>query len=131
MPFKDLPDGLFLVRQRSTTKLVDHYGILDVGNRTQHPQVWPGSQPTVVHQYPAGLRIDWLQHTGAWDVLGQVFDEPYARERLRLAASNAKYDLFGNNCEHFARFVTTGKKESTQVQAGLFVAGLVALAMLS
>jgi hypothetical protein len=131
MPFRDLLDGLFLVRQRSTTKLVDHYGILDVGNRLGLPQVLPGQQPVVVHQYPPGLRGDWLQNTGAWDMLGPITDEPFAIERFHHARRDAKYDLFGNDCEHFARFVATGKKQSTQVQAGVFVAALAALVLFS
>lgn len=33
------------------------------------------------------------------------------------ALRRPSYDLFGNNCENFARYVATGKRESTQVQA--------------
>ncbi len=33
MPYQGLADGLYLVMQRSPGKAIDHYGILDIGNR--------------------------------------------------------------------------------------------------
>ena len=41
------------------------------------------------------------------------------------------YDLFGNNCEHFARYVALGNRESTQVQGAVVLTGLAALTILS
>ena len=52
-------------------------------------------------------------------------DEADAIARIYRAAENPNYDLFGHNCEHFARYVATGRRESTQIQ--LAVAGWVAL----
>ncbi|MDR1789540.1 MAG: lecithin retinol acyltransferase family protein [Opitutaceae bacterium] len=37
---------------------------------------------------------------------------PTAKERIIEASKNPKYDLFGNNCEHFAKYVAFDKKES-------------------
>jgi hypothetical protein len=42
-----------------------------------------------------------------------------------------KYSLLSNNCEHFANYVTTGFKDSKQINnAGLAVGGLGLLALL-
>lgn len=128
MPYQHLNDGLYLVRQKSAAKGVDHYGILDVGNRIGHPEIIFPVQPVVIHQRPPRIQIDWLQNTGEWAVLGQITDEADAIARMRKAAENPNYDLFGHNCEHFARYVATGRRESTQVQVAVAIAGLVALA---
>lgn len=128
MPFQTLGDGLYLVKQKSLNKPgIEHYGILDVGNRLRHPNV-DGVNPTIVHQTPPQLRIDWFANTGNWEVLGKITDENMAIERIKYAANNPGYDLFGNNCEQFARYVATGKHESTQLQA-VTILGLTALAI--
>lgn len=131
MPHGWLNDGLHLLVQTSVEKGVDHYGILDVGNRIRHPQVGPFDQPIVIHQTPPAIRIDWLQNTGQWTHLGVITDEAMAIARIHEAGKNPEYDLFGNNCEHFARFVATGRRESRQVQTAAIVTGLVALAFLT
>jgi len=130
MPYQRLKDGLYLVVQKSAAKNVDHYGILDVGNRLQHPEV-RSQQPTVIHQTPPRIQIDWLQSTGQWTVVATITDEADAISRIRKAAENPSYNLFGHNCEHFARYVATGRHESKQVQAVVVIAGLVALVLAS
>jgi hypothetical protein len=60
-------------------------------------------------------------------LLGKVIDEHGAIARINQALANPFYDLFGNNCEHFVRFVVSGKRESAQVAVGLAAAGLLAL----
>lgn len=130
MPSHTLRNGLYLLRQKCTVKgvLVDHYGILDIGNRLSLPL--GGNLPVVIHQTPPRIRTDWLDNTGKWDLLGQITDEELAITRINKALEKDTYDLFGNNCEHFARFVATGTRESTQLQTmGLFV-GLLALMVL-
>ena len=127
MPNQQYPDGLYLLKQKSEAKGVDHYGILDIGNRINHPRV-DGRHPVVIHQTPPSIRLDWLQNTGAWSVLGRITDEEDAKSRMNTTFENPAYDLFGHNCEHFARYVATGQNESTQLQAVGVVAGLVALA---
>lgn len=126
MPYQQYSDGLYLLKQRSQAKPVDHYGILDVGNRLGIPQV-NGLLPVVVHQRPPSVTISWLQDTGSWTVLAKITDESDALQRMRAALQNPDYDLFGHNCEHFARYVATGRKESTQLQAIGVVAGLAAI----
>lgn len=127
MPFQHLSDGLYLLRQKSVEKGVDHYGILDVGNRINHPRVSFLQQPVVIHQLLPSIQIDWLQNTGQWKVLAKITDEGDAISRMYKALENPKYNLFKNNCEHFARYVADGKHESTQVQVAVAIAGLVAL----
>jgi len=132
MPFQNLADGLYLMIQKSEEKGgVDHYGILDVGNRMQYPSVPVGAQPVVIHQTPPRLRTDWLQHTGRWTVLGRIWDEADAIARIEQAAGDPEYRLFGNNCENFARYVATGKNECTQIQSAVVVAGLAALVVVA
>lgn len=129
MPYQGLGDGLYLVKQKSQAKGVDHYGILDIGNRRRDPNNW-SNQPSVIHQVQPSLRVDAFEGTGTWDVLGKITDEPMAFNRMNEAAKNPNYDLFGNNCEQFARFVATGKHESTQLQKAAFV-GFGALAVIA
>ncbi len=130
MPYNIRKPGLYLLIQKTQMKgvLVDHYGILDVGNRLNLPNA--GWQPIVIHQTPPQIRLDRLEDTGDWKVLGKITDEPDAISRINKAVENTAYDLFGNNCEHFARYVATGRRESTQLQAmGLF-AGLLAVVII-
>ncbi|NNN07161.1 MAG: hypothetical protein HKL90_14810 [Elusimicrobia bacterium] len=127
MPYQGYPDGLYLVKQRSLTKGVEHYGILDIGNRRYDPNFWDG-RPAVIHQVYPALRVDEFEGTGAWAVMGWITNEVMAFARMREAEKNPYYDLFGNNCEHFARFVATGKRESRQLQGAVIVAGVLAVA---
>lgn len=130
MPYQQYSDGLYLLKQKSEAKGVDHYGILDVGNRINHPQI-DGSNPVVIHQTPPSIKLDWLQNTGAWTVLGKITNEEDAKSRMNAAFQTPNYDLFGHNCEHFARYVATGHHESTQLQAAGIVAGLAALVFIA
>ncbi len=134
MPYQNLADGLHLLRQRSQSKEgVYHYGVLDVGNRLRrHPALPYLQHPVVIHQTPPTIQANWLRDTGMWDHLGFVeyAEEANAVSRIMQALQDPLYDLFGNNCEHFARFVTTGRRESTQVNnfvgiVLLVVAGVV------
>jgi hypothetical protein len=134
MPYQSLGDGLHLLRQRSQSKEgVYHYGVLDVGNRlNRYPASPYHRHPVVIHQTPPTIRADWLRDTGVWEHLGVVSygEEAGAIARIMQALRDPGYDLFGNNCEHFARFVTTGRRESTQVNdfvgiVLLVVAGVV------
>lgn len=129
MSYQGHEDGLYLVKQPSQKLGVDHYGIVDIGNRMRLSGC-DRSHPVVVHQTPPRIRFDWLQNTEKWRVLGKITDEKSALIRIREAHRNPAYDLFGHNCEHFARYIATGKKESFQLQAGFFWAGLATLVVL-
>ena len=126
MPYKNLSDGLYLLMQKSLDKGVEHYGILDVGNRIRHPQV-DGRHPVVIHQTPPSIRINWLQDTGGWKIHGRIINEAAAIHRMNTAFLKPDYSLFGNNCEHFAHYVATGAHESIQLQGAGWVVGLAAL----
>jgi len=128
MPYQEYSDGLYLVMQNSQEKGVNHYGILDIGNRIQHPEV-NNTHPVVIHQTPPKIQLSWLQDTGLWNILGKITDEAMAIERIKQASQSPNYSLFGHNCEHFARYVATGKKESTQIQAAVVIAGFAALTL--
>ncbi len=131
MPYQNLIDGLYLVKTKSVNKGVDHFGILDVGNRLGHPAV-DAVHSVLVHQMPPAIRLDWFHEVGgAWEVLGRIEDEQIARDRMNRAFKEPTYDLFGHNCEHFARYVATGKRESIQLQAVGIVVGLAALAFIA
>ncbi len=125
MPSRQLPPGLYLVKQRSPSKGVDHYGVVDTGNRLGY-----GWRPVVIHQTPPAIRIDWLERTGVWLVLGKILDELGAIARIQASLQHRTYDLFGHNCEHFARFVATGRRESHQLQAVVAFAGILTLIVL-
>ena len=129
MPYQNLSDGLYLVSQESEKSgiLIKHFGVLDVGNVLQHSEA-DGTHPLVIHQTPPRVQVDWLGTTGSWTVMGRVTNTSGAMERLKAAFSNPEYDLFGNNCEHFARFVTQGSRRSDQVLwAGVVAVGALAI----
>lgn len=133
MTTDELARGLYLAKRRSPEKLVDHYGIIDIGNRALHPNVSP-TYPAVYHINAAGLHWDYLANAGdGWQLLGRIGDEDEdaAIERIGQATSNPRYDLLQNNCEQFARWVAFGTKTSGQLQlAGLLlVVGLTVWAM--
>ncbi|MEK6551022.1 MAG: hypothetical protein AABZ50_05210 [Pseudomonadota bacterium] len=131
MPYQDLEDGLYLISQPAEKNgvRIEHFGILDIGNTLQHPKV-NGEHPVVVHQTPPHVRADWLGNTGNWSVLGRITDAAGAMQRLKAAFANPHYDLFGNNCEHFARFVAHGERRSNQIfwgGVGIIAAGVLAV----
>jgi hypothetical protein len=127
VPFSNLPDGLYLVKRPSQYPLIEHYGVLIVGQ-----PLWSfgyfGGEPVMLHRTDIGVRADWAVNMGSWNNLGQVPPHlvPSAVARFSAALQENDYNLFTNNCEHFARFVTQGKKQSTRVNAVavLSVAGL-------
>lgn len=126
MPYQGLSDGLYLLRQPSSKAGVYHFGVLDVGNRLALP--WATAfHPVIAHQTPPSIRFDLVRDTGAWEMVGRILNEPAALRRLRVALNDALYDLFGNNCEHFARFVATGRRESLQLRTALVALCLTVL----
>lgn len=102
--------------------------MIDVGNILNHPQ-GNSDMPIVIHQAIPSIRVDWLSNTGSWELMGKVNDDQLinAKKRIHEALKKPEYDLFGNNCEHFARYVTTGIKESKQLQSAVAVIALGAI----
>lgn len=118
-------DGILLLKRRVTDKAVDHLAV-GVGSRLASRLglgVW---WSVVVHLLPDGLKVEpWKSD---WEVLGRAQDEGQAFRRLVQASRQPRYRLLGNNCEHFARYVVTGKRESPQLQGvGWVAVGVVAL----
>lgn len=131
MPYRHLSNGLYLMRQPGAKVGIDHYGILDVGNIIGHPQV-DEFHPTVIHQTPPKVKMDWLEDTGNWEILGKVHPMHLhqAIQRVRIALRNQDYDFFSNNCEQFARFIAEGESYCTQLQAAGALTVLIALPIL-
>jgi hypothetical protein len=113
--------------QQSLKKRVEHHAILDVGNCLRYQDVYPTS-PIIVHQTPPSIRRDPFVSTGDWRVVMKIEDVPNETRRLLAVCSHPLYSVIGNNCEHFARYVATGKHESHQDQAVGFVGLLIGLA---
>ena len=135
MPTTRPPDGLYLVRchgapitlgKPNVNLPVEHYAIMDVGNRFGLEEVDP-SQPVIIHQTPANVRIEPTAVRGEqWTIVERIVDVAEAKKRFEAALNKPDYNLADNNCEHFARFVANGKRESTQLM-GYAVASAVTL----
>src|SRR5207249_4855707 len=93
MPYHRYRDGLYLARQHSGSRKIDHYGIIDAGNRLGLRRD-PYLRETLVHQTPPSLRIEPLLDPKGWVVLGRIENEAAARWRIDQARQNPKYDLF-------------------------------------
>ena len=131
MSYQGFEDGLYLAKQSSEklSSVIQHFGIIDVGNRFNHQQA-NGSHPIVYHKTLEGIQINWLQDTGLWDIIEKITDEKKANQMLLKALENPDYDLFSNNCEHFANMIAKGKKESKQLQAVGWIAGLAVITII-
>jgi hypothetical protein len=127
IPIQELTPGLYWIAQKSPSKGVEHHAILDVGNRMRHWDIDPRC-PVILHQTPPSVRRDPFVGTGTWKIIMKIADEPQAVARLIAACSNPIYNATSNNCEHFARYVATGKRESRQVQGAGFIGVLVGIA---
>jgi hypothetical protein len=70
----------------------------------------------IIHQTPPSIRREPFARTGYWTIEKRILDERSAVQRLIEACGRPEYHLVGNNCEHFARHIATGVRESQQVQ---------------
>lgn len=115
----ELTKGLYLVKKPAEKflGLVDHYAVIDVGNSLRlFPKTEKG--PVVIEKIDGkGIVVGYILDN--WTIIGKVSDHYLfpASFRLVQALKDPTYDLFGNNCEHFARFIAEGKKESIQVKS--------------
>ena len=115
-----LPPDAYLLKQRSA-KWVDHYGCLLVSD---------SKPPVIYHLTRDGIKRDRLQDNPEWLLLGQSGNAKAAFMRLSESFNRPCYRLVSNNCEHFARYVVTGRHESAQVQEAV-VAGVLLCAFLT
>lgn len=121
-------EGIYLVKRKSVyTPLIEHYGIAVIGKylKNFNPN-W--NRAKVIHKTNLGIHVDDFEPFG-WEKVEKVTEANInqAVGRAGISLYDA-YSLISDNCEHFARFVTTGKKESSQVQnavvASLAIGGL-------
>ena len=130
MNLQHWPPGLYWIVQVSPMKGVEHHAILDVGNRMRCQDVgrW---QDMIVHQTPPAIRREPAAGTGHWNVLQRIADEGGSIRRLVAVCANPGYCVISNNCEHFARYIASGIRESHQLQrvgAVALVLGMIAWA---
>ncbi len=129
-PFREFPDGIFLVRKRSTKiPVADHYGVLVNGEPLVAFGV-PPYNPVIIHRTP-DIRAEWADNTGIWEAVDEVPSDQTQSvvNRASEAFNDPNYYVLTNNCEHTARYITSGEKKSTQVE-WLIVGGLAALVWL-
>lgn len=131
MPYQVLTHGIYLIRQRSVKWGVDHYGVLDIGNRLGLANdEADGITPIVIHQALPYIQVCTLAHfedNGSWEALEKSPDEHSAAIRFRQACLKPNYALLDNNCEQFARGVVSGNRESKQLQTAVGVTTFIAL----
>lgn len=117
IPIGNLSPGLYWITQPAREKGVIHHAILDVGCCVQWPARQVMDRATMFHQTPPSIRHEPIADTGFWSVHLRIGDEAAAIQRLAQACINPRYHVIGNNCEHFARYIATGVRESKQLQA--------------
>ena len=109
-----MEEGFHLVRRRKGC--VRHYGVLVVR---------PGVEPRVFQLMPAGYEVVDLEgfaagHAVKYGERRPLSEAPGIRERLEaLPAWKPRWSLCGHNCEHAARWVLTGRRESRQKSVGV------------
>lgn len=59
------------------------------------------------------------------ELRAQIVDRNVVLHRAHSRLGECRYDLFGNNCEHFARWCITGQHRSLQVENARAAAGVV------
>ncbi|CAN5651661.1 hypothetical protein BH20ACI4_BH20ACI4_27600 [soil metagenome] len=121
-----LSDGIYLVKRQSVVVFSkEHYGVIIVGKLLNQLGFFD-NHPRVFHLTKEGIHIDLLPKFNNWNSLGAVnsLQIQTAIVRLKFALLNPNYDLFSNNCEHFARYITEGYKQSTQLQNAGVLGGL-------
>lgn len=113
-------NGVFLLKRPG--KGGEHYGVGVSGWRSGR---FGSFSAVAVQLFPRGVAVTpWDESWGP--ALQAAVDAEAALQRLERATVNT-YDFVTQNCEHFARYVVTGTRESRQIQGGLALAALGAL----
>jgi len=120
-------NGVFLLKRWSPEKGVDHYSVGLAGSAACRAGF---RQATVMQLGPTGTRSAVWTEGDRWEVLAQAGNERAALGRL-AAQLEGRYALMSSNCEHFAREVVTGVRESRQVQGAVLVGVLAAIVIAS
>ena len=105
VPTANLQHGLYIVTTEIRNKPGQHYGILDFGNVLQPA----GLCDPVVYQLlpPVCLPVRYTRRA-----VDQIADEVAAAARFAEALGRPQYNVFTDNCEHFARYVAYGSRTS-------------------
>jgi hypothetical protein len=124
-------EGLYIVkRPASLPPGTMHYGFAAVGRYARFFDPLSNG-PVVIHKTNQPGRHCDSFNSYEWERVEKIPDVYLARVLYRARISwNDPYDLFLDNCEHWARYIATGKKESTQVQTFVKVVGFGTLAYL-
>ncbi len=106
-----------------------HHALIDTDNRLGllRSRDLFGPRVVVADLNASGPSMALVDDVSEWTAVQEVTDVEGARARLPVAQARGPYDPFGNNCEHFANEVATGKRESPQLQAAVAVLCLSAL----
>lgn len=114
--FPELLEGIYLVKRKGEKSSgYDHYGFVVSGKFLKSFNL-PEGKTKVIHKTDIGV-VENDYDSLSWQVIYKMPENETLLAILRTKQSlNDKYNLLFDNCEHFARYVTTGKKESSQVQ---------------
>lgn len=120
-------EGIYLVKRKSVyTSAIEHYGFAVIGKYLKgFDSSW--DEPKVIHKTNLGVHADFF-NPWDWEKVEKISEHNISQIILRTKISMFNtYDLLMDNCEHFARFAATGKKESSQVQNAVALIGLAGL----
>ncbi len=116
------PHGVFLGSRPVRGKGVFRHEVI-----VDWPCYWP--RPVVWEQTAEGFRHMPLRDAGPIAITAKAEDADTARERLRgVAANPPAYNAATDNCQHVAREVVLGRRESPDVR-GVVALGLGAVAL--
>ena len=106
-----------------------HHGVDMGGGRVIHFASANGKKGDAVIRWAS---IDEFAGSGAVEVreYGARFDAQETTMRAQSMVGQSGYDLFANNCEHFATWCTTGEHSSAQVETVASGAGLVGIGVI-
>lgn len=121
--FPLLSDGIYQVKRKSDYPFMEHYGVV-VSGRFLKNFGFSSYRTKVIHKTNVGVFADDYNYSD-WQIIKKIPENqiPLAIMRARVSIDNV-YDLLIDNCEHFARFVTEGKKQSSQVQNFVVLGGI-------
>src|SRR5438105_15521218 len=85
LPYQGWADGLYLVKRASPGKGVDHYAVLDIGNRLGCAYA---PYPIILEMVPPTVQANWL--ADAWQVVVKAPDDAAAIARLHAALANPR-----------------------------------------
>lgn len=109
-------EGIYLVnRKGSLSSGYYHYGFAVSGKFLNYFNL-PKGVAKVIHKDNKKVVADDYDAL-SWQVIHKMPENEIPLAIIRTKQTlNESYNLLSNNCEHFARYVTTGKKESSQIQ---------------